>query len=34
MRNIPDKFVEKVKTHNLCSVTFFLGRSHSLWDNV
>jgi len=23
MRNVPDKFVEKIKTHILCSLTFF-----------
>jgi len=24
MRNISDKFVDEIKTHVLCSVTFFL----------
>jgi hypothetical protein len=23
MRNVSDEFVEKIKTHDLCSVTFF-----------
>jgi len=27
------KFVEKIKTHILCSVTFF-WKSYRLWDNV
>jgi len=33
MRNVSDKFVEKIKTHILCSVTF-LWKSCRLWDNV
>jgi hypothetical protein len=27
------KVVKKIKTHNLCSVTFF-QKSRHLWDNV
>jgi len=33
MRNVSDKAVEKIKTHILCSVTFF-RKSFRLWDNV
>jgi len=33
MRNISDKFVEKIKTHVLCSVTL-CRKSCRLWDNV
>jgi hypothetical protein len=33
MRNVSDKFVEKIKTHILCSITFF-PRIVRLWDNV
>ena len=33
MRNVPDKFVEKIKTHILFSVTFY-RKSCRLWDNV
>jgi hypothetical protein len=33
LRNILDKVVEKIKTHILCSVTFF-RKSCCLWDNV
>jgi hypothetical protein len=33
MRTVLGKVVEKIKTHILCSVTFFL-QSCSLWDNV
>ena len=33
MRNISDKFVEKIKTHILRSVTFF-RKSSNLWDKV
>ena len=32
MRNVADKFVEKIKTHILCSSFFF--KSYLLWDNV
>jgi len=32
MRNISDGFVEKIKTHILCSITF--RKSCRLWDNV
>jgi hypothetical protein len=28
------KVVEKIKTHILCSVTFFFRKSHLLWDNA
>jgi len=28
------KVVDKIKTHILFSVTFFLGKSCRLWDNV
>jgi len=27
-------FVEEIKTHILCSVTFFFRKSCRLWDNV
>jgi len=27
MRNISDKFVEKIKTHSLCSITFSENRA-------
>jgi len=30
MRNVSDKVVEKVKTHSLCSITFF--RKSCLWE--
>ena len=33
MRNVSDKAVEKLKTHILCSVTFF-RKSCRLWDNL
>jgi hypothetical protein len=33
MRNVPDKIVEKIKTHILCSKTFS-RKSFHLWDNV
>jgi len=26
MRNVSDKFVEKIKTHILCSITFFFEK--------
>jgi len=28
------QFVEKIKTHILCSITFFFRASCRLWDNV
>ena len=28
------EFVEKIKTHILCSITFFFRKSCRLWDNV
>jgi len=31
MTNVSDKFVEKVKTHILCSVTFFFVK-HAVYD--
>jgi hypothetical protein len=36
MENILDKVREKIKTHILCSITFFFffRKSHCLWDNV
>jgi hypothetical protein len=33
MRNVWDRFIEKIKTHILCSITFFRKLCH-LWDNV
>jgi hypothetical protein len=33
MSNVSDKFVGKIKTHILCSKTFFCKSCH-LWDNV
>jgi len=33
MRNFQTKFVEKIKTHILCSKTLF-WKSWPLWDNV
>ena len=33
MRNISDKFVDKFKTHILCSTTYFL-KSRPFLDNV
>jgi len=33
MRNVLDKFVEKIKTYILCSVTFII-KSYCIWDNV
>jgi hypothetical protein len=33
MSIIPDKVVEKIKTHIVCSITFF-RKSCPLWDNV
>jgi hypothetical protein len=32
MRNVSDKIVDKIKTHILCSITFW--KSCHLWDNV
>jgi hypothetical protein len=32
--NLSDKYLEKIKTHILCSVTFFSRISSRLWDNV
>jgi hypothetical protein len=34
MRNVSEKFVEIIKTHILCSITFFFRKSCRLWDNV
>jgi len=33
MRKMQTKVVEKIKTHNLCSIALF-RKSLSLWDNV
>jgi len=33
MVHVSDRFIEKIKTHILCSVTF-PGKSCRLWDNV
>jgi len=33
MKNVSDKFVMDIKTHILCSISFF-RKSCSLWDNV
>jgi len=27
MRNVSEKFAEEIKTHILCSITFFLNRA-------
>jgi len=34
MRNVSEQFVDKIKTHILCSVTFFFPKSFRLCDNV
>jgi len=34
MRNVSDKVVEKIKTHILCSITFFFRKYFYLWDNI
>jgi len=38
MRNVSDKFVEKIKTHILCAVTFFLFETRTvygiMWKNT
>jgi len=34
MRNISYKLVEKMKTHIVCSITFFFRKSCLLWHNV
>jgi len=34
MRHVSDKIVKKIKTHVLCSVTFFFRKSCRLLDNV
>jgi len=33
MRNVSDKFVEKIQTHILCSISFFF-KLLRLWDYV
>jgi len=33
IRNISDKIVEKIKTHILCSITFFFRKLCRLWNN-
>jgi len=32
MRNVSDKGVQKIKTHTLCSITFFFRKSCLLWE--
>jgi hypothetical protein len=32
MRNVSNKIVEKINTHILCSVNFFIKKSCRLWD--
>jgi hypothetical protein len=32
-KSFPEKLVDKIKTHILCSITFF-RKSHRLWDNA
>jgi hypothetical protein len=32
MGNVSDEFVEKIKTHALCSIIFF--KKYPYWDNV
>jgi len=34
MRNVADRFVDRIKTHILYSVNFFSRKSCRLWDNV
>jgi hypothetical protein len=36
MRNVSDKVVEKIKTHSLCSITFFANRAvyEIMWKNM
>ena len=34
MRNVADKIVERLKTHILCSGTFFFRKSCPLGDNA
>jgi hypothetical protein len=34
IRNISGKSLEKIKTHILCSITFFFLKSFLLWDNL
>jgi len=34
MRNVSDKFVVKIKTHILSTITFLFKKSCRLWDNV
>jgi len=37
MRNVSDKFVEKIKTHILCVITFFIGNRalyETMWKNA
>jgi hypothetical protein len=33
MRNVSDKFIEKIKTHILCRIIFF-RKLYRLWDNM
>jgi hypothetical protein len=34
MRNISEKFVEKIKTNSLCSITFFSFESRAVYDVI
>ena len=34
MKSVSGKFVEKIETQIMCSVTFFFRKSCRLWDNV
>jgi len=39
MRNVSEKFVEEIKTHNLCSITFFFFSENRalyeiMWKNI
>lgn len=36
MRNISDKVLEEIKTHNLCSITFFFENRavQEMWKNI
>jgi hypothetical protein len=33
MKNVSDRICREIKTHNLCSITYF-RKSYRLWDNV
>jgi len=36
MRNVSDEFVEEIKTHILCSISFFENRATYgvMWENI